>query len=52
MNVIVSGLEIGNHLPLVLISGPCQIESRGHALEVADALVGMCRAAGIGLIFK
>ena len=26
-------LEIGNHLPLTFICGPCQLESRGHALE-------------------
>jgi 2-dehydro-3-deoxyphosphooctonate aldolase (KDO 8-P synthase) len=52
ITVTAAGVEIGNDRPLVLISGPCQIESREHALEVADALVGMCRAAGIGLIFK
>ena len=45
-------MRIGNHLPLVLVSGPCQIESRDHAMEVATALVEMSRAAGIGLIFK
>ena len=50
--VKIAGIEIGNHLPLVLISGPCQIESRDHAMEVAGALVEMCAAAGIGLIFK
>ena len=52
MSITVAGLEIANNLPLVLISGPCQIESRAHALEVADALVALCRVAGIGLIFK
>jgi len=50
--VRVGALEFGNDRPLVLISGPCQIESRDHAMEVAGALVEMCRAAGIGLIFK
>jgi len=50
--VQVGGLAIGNARPLVLISGPCQIESRAHALEVAAGLVEMCRAAGIGLVFK
>ena len=33
--VRVGSLAIGNDLPFVLIAGPCQIESRGHALEVA-----------------
>jgi 2-dehydro-3-deoxyphosphooctonate aldolase (KDO 8-P synthase) len=43
---------LGNDLPLVLIAGPCQIESRNHALDCAGALKEMAQAAGIGLIFK
>ena len=50
--VRVGGIELGNDRPLVLIAGPCQIESRDHAMEVAAALAEMARAAGIGLIFK
>ncbi len=50
--VRVGGLELGNHRPLALIAGPCQIESRDHALEVAAALTEIAAAAGIGLIFK
>lgn len=50
--VRVGRLELGNDRPLVLIAGPCQIESRGHAMEVAAALAEMAAAAGIGLIFK
>ena len=50
--VRVGDVAIGNHLPFVLIAGPCQIESAGHAMEVADALAGMARAAGVGLIYK
>ena len=50
--VRIADLAVGNTRPLVLISGPCQIESRAHAREVASALAEMCRAAGIGLIFK
>ncbi len=50
--VRVGGLEIGNDRPLVLISGPCQIESRDHALECAAALVEMAGKAGIRLIYK
>ncbi len=45
-------LTVGNELPFVLIAGPCQIESRGHALEVATALAEMATAYGIGLIYK
>ncbi len=50
--VRVGGIEIGNHLPFVLISGPCQIESRAHALEVAAELKAVCAALGIPLIYK
>jgi 2-dehydro-3-deoxyphosphooctonate aldolase (KDO 8-P synthase) len=39
-------------LPLALIAGPCQLESRDHALECAGALVEMTASAGIGLIYK
>lgn len=42
----------GNDLPLVLISGPCQMESRAHALECASALKEMAAKAGIGLVYK
>ena len=36
--VRVGAIDIANHLPFALIAGPCQIESREHALEVAAAL--------------
>jgi len=50
--VRVRELEIGNDKPLVLIAGPCQIESEAHAFEMADALTILARQAGIGLIYK
>lgn len=50
--VEVGGLAIGNHRPLVLIAGPCQIESRDHALMMAQALKQVAAKAGVGLIFK
>jgi 2-dehydro-3-deoxyphosphooctonate aldolase (KDO 8-P synthase) len=50
--VAIGKLAIGNDRPLVLIAGPCQLESREHALECASALVEMTRAAGLGLIYK
>jgi 2-dehydro-3-deoxyphosphooctonate aldolase (KDO 8-P synthase) len=43
---------IGNDLPLALIAGPCQMESREHALEVAAALAEMTVALDMPLIFK
>jgi len=50
--VSVGSIEIGNHLPFVLIAGPCQIESRGHALEVAAALREIAAGAGVPVIYK
>ncbi len=51
-HVTIGPVTAGNDLPFVLIAGPCQIESRDHALEVAGALAAMTREAGIGLIYK
>jgi len=51
-HVAVGGLALGNDLPLVLIAGPCALESRAHALEMSHALVEMAAALGVGLIYK
>ncbi len=50
--ITIRNIAIGNALPFALIAGPCQIESRAHAFEVADALSSMTRAAGVPLIYK
>ncbi|UMY16997.1 3-deoxy-8-phosphooctulonate synthase [Methylobacterium organophilum] len=50
--VQVGPVAFANHLPLALIAGPCQLESRDHALEVAEALKAVTEALGIGLVFK
>jgi 2-dehydro-3-deoxyphosphooctonate aldolase (KDO 8-P synthase) len=50
--VSIGGLEVGNDLPLAFICGPCQIESRAHALECADAIAAMAKEAGVGMVFK
>ena len=50
--VTVGQVAIGNTLPFVLISGPCQIESRAHAIETAAALVAIAGQAGVPLIYK
>lgn len=50
--VTVGSAAFGNHLPLALIAGPCQLESRAHALEIAAALKAIAEARGIGLVFK
>jgi 2-dehydro-3-deoxyphosphooctonate aldolase (KDO 8-P synthase) len=50
--VRVGVIEIANHLPFVLIAGPCQIESRAHALEMADALRALSRSLDVPVIYK
>jgi 2-dehydro-3-deoxyphosphooctonate aldolase (KDO 8-P synthase) len=50
--VRVGELEIGNTRPFVLIAGPCQIESRNHALEVAHALHEISKRTGVPIIYK
>ncbi|MDM7946368.1 MAG: 3-deoxy-8-phosphooctulonate synthase [Oceanibaculum nanhaiense] len=50
--VRVGKLEIGNDKPFTLIAGPCQLESRQHALEMSHALVELTGKLGIGLIYK
>ncbi|HEX3430612.1 MAG TPA: 3-deoxy-8-phosphooctulonate synthase [Rhizomicrobium sp.] len=50
--VRVASVEIGNALPVVLIAGPCQLESREHAFEMASALKEIAAKAGVGLIYK
>lgn len=50
--VTVGSVTFGNDRPLVLIAGPCQMESREHALECASALKEMAAKAGIGLVYK
>ena len=51
-HVSIGKLTLANDLPLVLIAGPCALESRAHALEVSAALVEITRKLGIGLIYK
>ncbi len=50
--VQIGDLTLGNDRPFTLIAGPCQIESRQHALEMARALKDASAAAGIDLIYK
>ena len=51
-HVNVGNVAIGNDRPIVLIAGPCQLESRDHALEMSHALVEMTGKLGMGLIYK
>jgi 2-dehydro-3-deoxyphosphooctonate aldolase (KDO 8-P synthase) len=45
-------VRIGAALPLAIIAGPCQMESRAHALETSQALKEAAARLGVGLIYK
>jgi 2-dehydro-3-deoxyphosphooctonate aldolase (KDO 8-P synthase) len=50
--VAVGAVRFGNALPLALIAGPCALESREHALEMAAALKEIVGRLGVGLVYK
>jgi 2-dehydro-3-deoxyphosphooctonate aldolase (KDO 8-P synthase) len=50
--VLVGKVAFGNDRPIALFAGPCQMESRQHALEMAAALKEIAGRLGIGLVFK
>jgi 2-dehydro-3-deoxyphosphooctonate aldolase (KDO 8-P synthase) len=50
--VAVGGARFGNSLPLALIAGPCALEGRAHALEMAAALKEIAGRVGIDFVFK
>ena len=50
--VSVGPVKFGNTLPISIIAGPCALESRAHALEVATALKEIAGRLGIGLVYK
>lgn len=51
-HVRVGDVSFGNDLPLTLIAGPCQLESRAHGLEISGVLKDMADRLGVGLIYK
>jgi 2-dehydro-3-deoxyphosphooctonate aldolase (KDO 8-P synthase) len=50
--VTVGNAVFANDKPLTLIAGPCQLESRAHAFDMAGALKEMAQKLGIGLVYK
>tara|TARA_R110000868_G_scaffold10313_1_gene50557 strand:- start:28557 stop:29399 length:843 start_codon:yes stop_codon:yes gene_type:complete len=48
----IGNVTVANDAPFVLIAGPCALESRAHAMEMAAALVEITSDLGIGLIYK
>lgn len=50
--VTIGNINISNRLPMTLIAGPCAIESKDHALDMASALVEITAKLGMGFIYK
>jgi 2-dehydro-3-deoxyphosphooctonate aldolase (KDO 8-P synthase) len=50
--VTIGNVTFANDRPIALFVGPCQMESRAHALEMASALKAICGRLGIGLVYK
>jgi 2-dehydro-3-deoxyphosphooctonate aldolase (KDO 8-P synthase) len=50
--ISLQNIKISNNLPFVLIAGPCQVESRDHALMVASNIKRICDKLGIDFIYK
>jgi len=50
--VAIGGVNLANDAPIAVFAGPCQMESRAHALEMASALQEACARLGLGLVYK
>ncbi len=51
-HVVAGGITFGNDLPLKLIAGPCAMEGRQHALDMAGALKALTDRLGMGFVYK
>jgi len=51
-NLVLNDLEIANNKPFMLIAGPCVVESKDHALEIASKIKSICENLNIGFIYK
>ena len=50
-NLVSTGsVTFGNDQPIRLIAGPCAMESRSHAIDVAGALREICSQLNLGLV--
>lgn len=48
----IGNFSIGNQLPIAIIAGPCQIESKEHAIDIAGKMVEITKELGVNYIFK
>lgn len=51
-HIKIGNITIGNDLPFVLIAGPCQVESRDHAMMMAEALIKITNKLNIPFVYK
>ncbi len=51
-HVKAGNVTFGNDLPLSIIAGPCQMESRDHAMEVAGRLNEIAKEKNVGIVYK
>ena len=51
-DVAIGGLLVGNDRPLLVIAGPCQLESLDHAQMIAGHMAEVCAKAGAQYVFK
>ena len=52
LDIKIGGLTVGNDRPLLVIAGPCQLESTEHALMIASKMAEVCAKAGAQFVFK
>ncbi|RED17978.1 3-deoxy-8-phosphooctulonate synthase [Pontivivens insulae] len=48
----IGDLQVGNTQPLVFLAGPCQLETRDHAMMIAERMAAICATHGAGYVFK
>ena len=51
-SIKINNLEISNNKPFILFAGPCVIETRDHALKIAESIYNICNETSIKFIFK
>jgi len=51
-NLVLNNIEIANDKPFILIAGPCVVESKDHALEMATKIKCICEELNISFIYK
>ena len=42
ISIKINNFEISNNLPFTLISGPCVLENKEHAIKIADKIINIC----------